>query len=76
MVGGKIIEIRHDRADKVRLWCMDRDGDECAVYVKPGADGLPNLGDEIWWQSGKVYFNKDKSSAQKLGFSFDPRERT
>lgn len=77
MVGGTVIEAlrMRDKAgrDVVRLWCVDK-MDECAVYADPKSpDGLPGIGDRIWWQSGRIYFDGDKKVATKIGFSFDPR---
>ena len=77
MVDGRLIEIAHLNGTDPgiwRLWCVDRNGDECAVRVSCPRDGaLPELSEEIWWQSGKVYFDGDKSSLPKLGNSWDPR---
>lgn len=82
MVGGKVIEIRPMRLesgkDVVRLWCMEtREGsgrwDECAVYSEPfEPDKGPKIGDSIWWQSGRIYFDGDKQTLRKVGYSFDP----
>lgn len=76
MVGGKIIEIRRMRTeggkDVVRLWCVDK-FDECAVYAEPFEVG-PKIGDSIWWQSGIIYFDGDRQTLRKVGFSFDPRQ--
>lgn len=77
MVGGTVIEVQK-RPDKYRVWCMDRNGDECAVYVEPTP--FIKEGDKIWWQSGKVYWTPQGSEVgdvmvfKKIGFSFDPRE--
>jgi hypothetical protein len=82
-VGGKIIEMRPmtitagDYPGKptkvVRLWCMDpRNGDEVAVYAEP-AEIMPKLGDEVWWQSGRIYFDGDRRSLRKIAFSFTPK---
>ena len=70
MVGGWIIDIWHGR-QKVRLWCVDRHGDELCVYVEPFEDG-PGLGDEIWWQCGRVMFDRDRRTLRKIGYSFRP----
>jgi len=71
MVGGRIIEKSHWPNFKVKLWCVDSNDDECAVMVEE-APLMPELGQEIWWQSGKVYFNNDKNWLIKVGNSFDP----
>lgn len=82
MVGGRIIEIQPMRiiagpypgklTDVVRLWVHNDPDDELAVYAEP-AEIMPVLGDEIWWQSGRIYFDKDRRSLRKVGYSFDPR---
>jgi hypothetical protein len=82
MVGGRIIEIRPMRimagtypgklTDVVRLWVRNEPDDECAVYAEP-ANCMPKLGDEIWWQAGRIFFDKDRRSLRKVGYSFDPR---
>lgn len=77
MVGGRLIEIAHLTGSNpavYRLWCVDGN-DECAVrvHVHP-EDTLPELGQEVWWQSGKVYFNKDRNTLPKVGNSYDPRD--
>jgi hypothetical protein len=72
--------------DVLRLWVLDTPSDECAVHVDPskafdtpgakpryGAPGLPALGENIWWQSGRVYFDNDRRYLVKVGNSFDPR---
>ena len=36
MVGGRVIELMGDVVSGQnvrRVWCMDRNGDECAIYV-------------------------------------------
>jgi hypothetical protein len=78
MVGGTVIEALAMKTrggrDVVRLWCVDK-MDECAVYADPESpDGLPSVGDRIWWQSGQIMFDGDKRTARKIGFSFDPRQ--
>lgn len=73
MVGGKIIEIKNEGMVS-RLWCMDGN-DECAVMVQ-NAQVMPVVGDAVWWQSGKVYWNNDRSILEKVGYSFDPRRET
>jgi hypothetical protein len=78
-VGGKIvsnelfwlpIEGKHPKAVR-KLWCIDRHGDETAVFADPSAESL-NIGEEIWWQSGKIYARNDTQTFHKIGYSFDP----
>lgn len=87
-VGGKIIEIREmtitagDYSGKPtrvkRLWCLDaRNGynDETCVYAEWYLDGNgPKLGEEVWWQSGKIFFNNDSRTVRKVAYSFKPSE--
>jgi hypothetical protein len=55
MIGGKVIDVAR-RIDRTALWCLDhRTGDECHVYISP-TDDVPALGDDVWWQAGKVYW--------------------
>ena len=76
MVGGRIIDITEIRPGVTRLWCVEGingSTDECAVNVKT-APAMPLLGDEIWWQSGKVYWDRDRRELEKVGYSYDPRQ--
>jgi hypothetical protein len=78
-IGGQIIEIRRmtlvdpdnqrARIDVIRLWTVDKQGDEVCVYVEP-ADQMPLIREEIWWQAGKVYFGRDMRVLKKIGCSF------
>lgn len=78
-VGGKLvsnerywlpIEGKHPKA-VMRLWCIDRHGDEVAVYAEPKAECLA-IGEEIWWQAGLIYARNDTLKLHKIGYSFDP----
>ncbi len=75
-VGGTIIEKRPcavtDHGKAVQYWVVDRQGDETAVRAKP-ADIEPQVGDEIWWQSGRIYFDGDRQSLEKIANSFTPK---
>ena len=77
MVGGRLIQIAMlspAAANFWRLWCVNGT-DELAVNVRlRDGDPLPELGDEIWWQSGRVYFDSDNRSLEKVGNSYDPRK--
>jgi hypothetical protein len=79
-VGGRIIEnTLHTFTDdgksytRRRLWTVDRQGDECAVFVEdtPEAASL-KPGETAWWQSGIIYARDDTLKLKKIGFSFDP----
>ncbi|WP_306127948.1 hypothetical protein [Roseovarius sp. MMSF_3350] len=73
MVGGRVIEIAKVAEGKWRIWCVNG-SDECAVFVEPDdAVGMPELGEEIWWQCGKVYFDGDQKQLRKIANSHDPR---
>lgn len=75
-VGGRIIERRpftteDGPASITRYWVMDRNGDETVVYAKGfhmGSSG-PQEGEEIWWQSGRIYFDGDKQWLEKYSAS-------
>lgn len=72
MVGGRIIQITEKAPGVTQLWCIDTTyNDECAVDVETAA-AMPLLGDEIWWQSGKVYWDGDRRELRKVGYSYDP----
>lgn len=72
MVGGKVIEITGNR-----IWVVGIGPDEpheLAVFYENDLNcKLPVLGEEIWWQSGRIYFAKDRLSLRKVGYSHDPR---
>ncbi len=75
-VGGRIIERRPFTTEDgpvsiTRYWVMDRNGDETVVYAKGfhmGKSG-PQEGEEIWWQSGKIYFDNDRQWLEKYSAS-------
>ncbi len=65
------IEGKHPKAT-MRLWVIDRrHGDETIVYAEPAAECL-NIGEEIWWQSGKIYARNDTLEFHKIGASHSP----
>jgi len=78
-VGGRLIEVLpmrlEDGTSVVRLWVVDRShgspgmGDETCVYAEP-QESMPAIGDEIWWQSGRVMFDGDRQTMRKVGNSF------
>lgn len=87
-VGGRIIEIQDmtitagDSPGKPtrvnRLWCLDISRDctsatETCVYAEWYPEGQgPRLGEEIWWQSGQILYDRDRRRVRKIGFSFSP----
>lgn len=74
-VGGTIIEMTpvtlESGAAVIRLRVMDMTyGDETHVHAAPWPAGLgPSLGEAVWWQGGKIYFNQDRCSVEKIGNS-------
>jgi hypothetical protein len=86
MIGGVIIYTQ-SMGNVSLLQCAEVLYDECGnrtsigcnelcVRVKNEAD-MPNVGDLIWWQSGKVYWTpEDKrfedKALEKIGYSFRP----
>lgn len=82
MVGGRVIELRRmmtSKGEAMRTWCMDRNGDECAIYVAlPDADKI-SIGDQVWWQGRTAYWTaqggKEDVPLSRIGFSFDPRRQ-
>jgi hypothetical protein len=77
-VGGRLAEITPHvlrdadnpsfRRDVIRLWCIDRNGDETIVYCEPTND-LPVVGEQIWWQADHIMFNHDRKRLNKVGYS-------
>lgn len=76
MIGGRIIEnaaIKLENGQWARrLWCVDRNGDECCVFAEDAAVGL-NMGDQIWWQGKRIYAKNDTLILDKIGYSFNPQ---
>lgn len=75
-VGGRIIEIKTVSDTETALWVLDVSRDNCGetetcVHVET-APAMPLLGDEIWWQSGKVYWDSDRRQLLKIGYSHTP----
>jgi hypothetical protein len=78
-VGGRLIEILpmrlEDGRDVLRLWVVDCPhgapgfNDETCVYVEP-QESLPAIGDQVWWQAGRIYFDGDRQHLVKVGYSF------
>jgi len=76
-VGGNIIEIAPVTLEgglpAMRLRVMDPTyGDETHVHAAPWAEGQgPSMGEMVWWQSGKIYYNRDRNWVRKIGNSGD-----
>ena len=81
MVGGQVLQnamVTHTDDGKVynrrQLWCVDRNGDECAVFVEDTNDARSVVpGDTCWWQGSRVYVKNDTIILKKIGFSHDPQ---
>jgi hypothetical protein len=85
MVGGTVLDIKETtklfgypakNRRVYRLWCVDRHGDEAAVYVAPTHEIA--IGDSIWWQGRTVFWTpKDRSQTdikvERVGYSFSPK---
>lgn len=74
MVGGYIIQITSKGNGVTQLWCVETKNvgaTELAVDVKD-APAMPLVGDEVWWQAGKVYWDRDRRELEKVGYSYDP----
>ena len=73
MIGGWVIERTEDR-----LWCVNG-SDELAVHFENDRNvRLPKLGEEIWWQAGRIYYGgpdpkHGEISLRKVGYSHDQR---
>lgn len=80
MIGGRLIEMSKV-GPGIRLWVTGsgRDGDserfdECCVHVEDGPEVRSlKLGEEIWWQAGKVYARGETLVMRKIANSYDPR---
>lgn len=76
-VGGRVVEIGpHVLRDAdnsgyhrnvIRLWIVDG-ADETIVYAEPNVE-MPRLGENVWWQSGKIMFDQDRQHLVKVGYS-------
>jgi hypothetical protein len=78
-VEGRLLEITPHRFDDghevLRLWVVATNAggpgvhDEVCVYAEP-QESLPAIGDSVWWQSGRIYFDNDRQHLKKVGYSF------
>ena len=79
-VGGRILEIKphilRDQDDEfykknvLRIWVIDStySNDETFIYAEPQKI-LPKIGENIWWQGKKIFFDNDKQHLTKIGYS-------
>lgn len=73
MVGGTLIEIAPARLDTgrtvLRLWVIDPTYlDEMVVYAEPfDHDDGPDVGETIWWQGDRIYYDSDRLFLKKVG---------
>lgn len=75
-VGGRIIQIREVRPGVSALWVLDVQKGyetETCVHVETETE-MPALGENVWWQSGKVMWDRDRRTLRKVGFSHSPHE--
>lgn len=82
MVGGRVIELKPmgvSGRSVQRVWCMDRYGDECAIYVAMPDAAQISVGDQVWWQGRNAYWTasggKEDVPLPRIGCSFDPRNQ-
>ena len=71
-VGGKIIGKKSSTTDgdqSVIIYTVEDSGDTTSVMAKP-SDNEPGVGDTIWWQGHKIYWDNDRQVLEKVGFSF------
>jgi hypothetical protein len=78
-VGGRLLEILPMRLeggrDVLRLWVVATKAggpgihDEFCVYAEQ-QETLPKLGDEVWWQGRRIYFEGDHQHLVRIGYSF------
>lgn len=71
MVGGTIIDITHANG-AVKLWVCSDEGEACVHVEDDRGIGLPHMGEIVWWQGGRVFFDRDRRSAKKLCPSHHP----
>jgi hypothetical protein len=82
MVGGAVIEVRQELVSgrpAVRIWCVDRNGDEAAIYVAMPEGGKAQVFDQVWWQGRTAFWTaqggKSDVPLPRIGNSFDPRPK-
>ncbi|MDG4650138.1 hypothetical protein P6F26_16945 [Roseibacterium sp. SDUM158017] len=77
MIGGRVIEIRHE-GNCVRIWVYNPKESEMCVHADPDSGPrLPRMQEEVWWQSGRIYFGgpdpkRGEVSLRKIGYSHSP----
>ena len=77
MIGGRIIQI--EAGPPVKLWVYSPEEGELCVHAEDDRGvGMPGLGEEIWWQSGRIMFGgpdpkHEEVSLRKIGYSHDPQ---
>lgn len=75
MVGGRLIEIAPYRMEDgrvaARLWVVDTYEPHDETFVLAAyANEMPALLDMIWWQNGTIYFDNDRKTLKKIGYSY------
>jgi hypothetical protein len=88
MIGGWVIEsalFEDQFKDKWRVWCVDRNGDERAIFMSRAHGSMIRPLDQIWWQGTTVYWTPRDPPGHmsktvdiplsRIGYAFDPRRR-
>lgn len=71
MVGGWVIEVTSETP--ARIWVTNPgEGELCVHALIPPGQRAPELGEEVWWQGGKVFYDHDRLEAVKVGYSHGP----
>lgn len=70
MVGGTVFRIQEINLAQRKLFVRDQGGDLCAVHCGIGKDGAPEVGDQVWWQGGRIWLDDDTKSVDKFGHSY------
>mgnify|MGYP006349523337 FL=1 len=77
MVGGFILQITEKSPGVSQIWVQGtgcEQHDELAVDVETSPI-MPKPGDSCWWQGREVYCAGDTITLEKVGFSYDPRQK-
>jgi len=54
MIGGKVLQI--DGSDPHKFWVTSAgEGEACVHATIPSDQRAPEIGESLWWQSGKIW---------------------